>query len=226
MKRFAKRFAIFGLLGLITTVLMAWAVAIRTDAMTGPRRNFRTGMFMLEFPAPAQHTTWTFFPITRWGALQITSGNVGPEEIIGSTTIIVERLAEDQEVPSWSVMRRGDSRGVFNAVYLEQAFGFPMLAMMQTHRWDIAAHTPPTVDGLRVPEGLKFLGLGRWLPRRVIIVGTLLDTALYGWLWFSVCAFPGIARRSIRRWRGACLGCGYDVRHARHERCPECGLKC
>src|SRR5436190_562469 len=222
MKRLAMRLMIFGLLGLATTVIMSWVIALETDAKTGPRRNFRTGAFMLEFPAPAQHTTWTFFPITRWGALQITSGNVGSESTIGSTRIFVERLAEDQEVPSWSVMRRGDPRGVFDAVYLEQAFGFPMLAMVQQYRWSPPENPKLEIDGLRVPEGLKPFGLGRWLPARMIFPGVLIDSALYGWLWFAVLAFPGIMRRTIRGWRHLCLGCGYDLRHAQHDRCPEC----
>ena len=32
-------------------------------------------------------------------------------------------------------------------------------------------------------------------------------------------------RRRVRRWRGQCLRCGYDLRGARHERCPECGAE-
>ncbi len=31
-------------------------------------------------------------------------------------------------------------------------------------------------------------------------------------------------RRLIRRRRGLCPACGYDLRHAEHEACPECGV--
>ena len=31
-------------------------------------------------------------------------------------------------------------------------------------------------------------------------------------------------RRLIRRRRGLCATCGYDLRHAEHEACPECGV--
>lgn len=225
MSRLAIRLLAFGLLGLLTTIVVCWVLSLRTDWRTGPRRNFGTGLFMLEFPAPAQNTTWTFFPITQWGVLQISAGNSGPD-VPGNDSGYppAERMAEDHEVPTWSVMRRGDPRGVFDAVYLEQGFGFPMLAMAQQFRWTSAA--TPDVDGLPVPKGFRSLGPGEWVPTRFIPAGVAIDSAVYGWLWFAVLMFPGIVLRSVRHWRRVCLGCGYDLRHARHDRCPECGLKC
>ncbi len=35
---------------------------------------------------------------------------------------------------------------------------------------------------------------------------------------------PFALRRLIRRRRGLCLACGYDLRHGEHEACPECGV--
>ena len=32
-------------------------------------------------------------------------------------------------------------------------------------------------------------------------------------------------RRHIRRKRGLCVSCGYDLRHADHAACPECGAR-
>src|SRR5882762_6530272 len=100
MKRLAIRIVAFGLLGFVASVF-----ALQTDWHAGPRRNFRTGMFMLEYPAPSQNTVWTFFPITRWGVWEITTGNVGPESAGKFGEVAAERMAEEQEVPSWSVMR-------------------------------------------------------------------------------------------------------------------------
>ncbi|MCH8152706.1 MAG: hypothetical protein IH830_10090 [Planctomycetes bacterium] len=34
---------------------------------------------------------------------------------------------------------------------------------------------------------------------------------------------PRTLRRLIRRKRGLCVACGYDLRHADHDACPECG---
>ena len=75
MARLLVRIVIFGAMGLLTTVALAWAIALRTDWHAGPRWNFGSGMYMLEYPAPHQNTTWTFFPVTGWGVLQITEGD-------------------------------------------------------------------------------------------------------------------------------------------------------
>ncbi len=34
---------------------------------------------------------------------------------------------------------------------------------------------------------------------------------------------PFVLRRLIRQRRGLCPACGYDLKHAEHESCPECG---
>src|SRR5262245_49575628 len=142
MRRVAIRVLAYGALGLMTTVIVSWCFALKTNWMTGPRRNFRNGLFMLEFRSPEQNTTWTFFPITQWGVMQLSAGNSGPDDSANPVTLPAERMAEEQEVPKWSVMRRGDARGVFDALYLEQAFGFPMLAMAQEFRWSTGQPAP------------------------------------------------------------------------------------
>jgi hypothetical protein len=40
-------------------------------------------------------------------------------------------------------------------------------------------------------------------------------------LWFA----PAVLRRQIRRARGRCLACGYDLKGATLAVCPECGGK-
>jgi len=79
----------------------------------------------------------------------------------------------------------------------------------------------------------------RLLPLRPIFPGFLVNTLFYAAIWFGI--FFGVAalRRAIRRGRGRCVKCGYDLRghHSPHphpqplsrgERgvqvgCPECG---
>ncbi len=56
-------------------------------------------------------------------------------------------------------------------------------------------------------------------------LGFVLNTVYYTstpWLFI----FAGYAlRRRARRKRGLCVACGYDLRHADHEACPECGAR-
>jgi hypothetical protein len=63
---------------------------------------------------------------------------------------------------------------------------------------------------------------GRRLPLRPIALGLTVNTALCTLvLWLLELLLT--SRRRLRRWRGRCLACGYDLRGAEHERCPECG---
>ncbi len=61
------------------------------------------------------------------------------------------------------------------------------------------------------------------LPLRPIWPGFAVNTIFYAallWLPFA----PFALRRLIRQRRGLCPACGYDLRHAEHEACPECGV--
>jgi hypothetical protein len=63
----------------------------------------------------------------------------------------------------------------------------------------------------------------RRVPLLPVWEGLLANTAFFAALfWLAV---PGqiALRRGLRRRRGRCPGCGYDVAHADHASCPECG---
>ena len=67
---------------------------------------------------------------------------------------------------------------------------------------------------------------GGLLPLRPIFPGVIINTLFYAAIWFGV--FFGVAalRRFIRKKRGRCVKCSYDLRSgfAGEERgCPECG---
>ncbi len=77
-------------------------------------------------------------------------------------------------------------------------------------------------------------GLALWLPRPPSLpfgiyregFGPRFATNTFFWaavLWLLIPG-PFALRRLIRRRRGLCAACGYDLRHAEHEACPECGL--
>lgn len=65
---------------------------------------------------------------------------------------------------------------------------------------------------------------GPELPLRPLWPGFLANTTFYAATWFVLLTGPGILRRYVRRRRGRCLTCGYDLSHADHEACPECGV--
>ena len=91
-------------------------------------------------------------------------------------------------------------------------------------------HDARDTDPFWLPEKYWWERLGFFRRSSVLFVGNILGVPP----WFAVLA-PGAvavapllwlrrdARRRLRRSRGLCITCGYDLRGAAHERCPECG---
>ncbi|MEE9296196.1 MAG: hypothetical protein V3W34_14715 [Phycisphaerae bacterium] len=59
-----------------------------------------------------------------------------------------------------------------------------------------------------------------------VLPGFAINTLFYAAILWLVIPGPFALRRLIRRKRGHCIKCGYDLRHADHEACPECGAVC
>ncbi|MHC4786375.1 MAG: hypothetical protein ACYTE6_10465 [Planctomycetota bacterium] len=53
--------------------------------------------------------------------------------------------------------------------------------------------------------------------------GFAFNTVFYAAILWLLIPGPFALRRLVRRRRGLCPACGYDLKHAEHESCPECG---
>ncbi len=53
--------------------------------------------------------------------------------------------------------------------------------------------------------------------------GLAVNTAFYSAIFWLAVPGPKLLRRLMRRRRGLCPMCGYDLAHHHHEICPECG---
>jgi hypothetical protein len=78
---------------------------------------------------------------------------------------------------------------------------------------------PAWMSGIRVPE--KVASGSRDLPLVPLWPGFLVDTAFWGGAAFLVWSVPGFVRRGVRRRRGRCVRCGYELKGLAV--CPECG---
>ncbi len=79
-------------------------------------------------------------------------------------------------------------------------------------------------EGLSIPEWVPWQERDfRYLPTRPIWAGFAINTVFYGGavglVWFGL----GAARQAVRRWRGRCVNCAYDLRGNTSGVCPECG---
>ena len=64
----------------------------------------------------------------------------------------------------------------------------------------------------------------RSLPFYPLLPGFTINTIFYAAILWLLTLGPFTAHRFIRRKRGRCIKCGYDLRHVEHDQCPECGM--
>ena len=63
----------------------------------------------------------------------------------------------------------------------------------------------------------------RFLPYDPIFPGFITNTLFYSGVWFGVFFSVGFVKRAVRRKRGRCVKCSYDLRGEFEKGCPECG---
>jgi len=65
--------------------------------------------------------------------------------------------------------------------------------------------------------------LHRLIPLRPIFPGFIINTLVYAAVWFGIFFGVGFVKRVLRRKRGRCVKCSYDLRGEFDRGCPECG---
>lgn len=119
----------------------------------------------------------------------------------------------------------------------EAAYGWPMYAMWcsyYTRAWEKdengrRIYQPAEYEAvLQIPESLQRLSPltleNHYLPLQPISLGFAGNTAIYASAWWIALVGIAKARRHLRRAKGKCISCAYDLRGITSDRCPECGF--
>jgi hypothetical protein len=141
------------------------------------------------------------------------------------------------EWPREASMRTSLSRGPVSAerwmalgersvFWTEYRYGWPFPALILVDQWwDVGAGAQRAHTGICFDQTTPPIGVGRqWIyPKTPIWPGFALNCVLYGAMVYGLWSTPGAVRRALRRQRGECAWCGYDLRGLPQKFCPECG---
>jgi hypothetical protein len=132
------------------------------------------------------------------------------------------------EAPAVSVLLGSPPRQAFIQEHGDTVGGGGFLLAGGFSGWpwpSMIAYTAQSPAGMR--EVLWRVRVGNRtadLPMEPVWPGFALDTAMYGSLVFLLWSGPRLVRRRVRKRRGRCVGCGYDLKgNVWGGVCPECG---
>ena len=210
MKHRIFRLVVFLVLGMLLATLVAWLLTEYQPV----RVNWLDARLM----GRAQEPLWDVRTYSRRGAMRIESD-------AGMTRV----LREPRQAPHWSRASVAPTKEDVEARLhvVENAYGWPMLSHFHRettrHGEDLAVFEWSAT----VPDPSKRgRTANRELPLGPIWPGLAINTILYAALLWLLTLGPFTLRRVLRRKRGRCIKCGYDLRGAEHEVCPECGAAC
>jgi hypothetical protein len=213
--RLAIRLAACAVIGAAVTIVVAWALLVWIEIT--PMR------FSLPERRPVDVGEWPRRVPSDWPpfAARVRAEGSGPARRV---TWIGNTLSKQQvgtpERFVLSLIQRG-----WPVVALESR---AYLGPGGTQRWkwmrgiSIPGWTtgkPPSWIRPRPPEHFG----SPFLPVVPVWPGFALDTAFYGAIAFALWSAPGLIRRRLRRARGHCPACGYNLEGAPTATCPECG---
>jgi hypothetical protein len=252
MKRSKKRTLLMVLLlltgGAIINVAVAWAFVWKSwpmfaDGIISPPADVK--IFSADEQNPGRYSFWRLSRCDRLGATRYQSFWTAPHASYGlgrSTPSPTEFLFP------WAAMLAPWTTELKDELFYRgsDARGWPMLSM---YAWWDGTVSQSGSEGDRMRDisfaigelhlGSRMVASGstnsidiydaRVLPLGIIWPGFAINTVFYAAVLWVLFAAPGAVRRFVRRRRGRCTRCGYDLRgHAlagpsADLRCPECG---
>ena len=207
MNRRLVTLAIFLLLGAVVNVAVAWGIVLWSN----------------EFPyTPAyeklgKRADWSRPVVRDWPPPQF--------QAFGQTwglslqiQVVQPSLSRTSPGAGLSLFRSGWPSRAVEAEYQGKHFGGTPLKPIWRYSIELPQRARPNEPACYRP-----------VPCRPIWPAFAINTAFYAaMLWPLICgpiALRRVIRRHIRRKRGLCIACGYDLRGNLSHGCPECGWR-
>lgn len=219
MRRTTVRICVYLLLGLATSVVAAWAMPLIPWSQKS--RAQRTSVSIPEgvpkgWAIYASANSFHRRVILSWEALQTLT----------PPTVDELTLRAFGAPPGLRPAPGFESAGMHQVV---QA-GFPMRSLAGLVSYNNSrVLTAASVAGAgrswawRFPTGAAPSSADPEMPMFPMPLGLAIDTAFFAALWLGLIAGAGAVRREMRRRRGQCPRCAYDLRDGVESGCPECG---
>ncbi len=230
MKRLSGRIVVCLVLGVMTLFALTWGMALLWPGATGGPATF--GADLQYYYSQYSGRLWTITVERRFGLVEIVSADLVPSGASPQLTIDPGRSLNLQDISQWSLLRRENAlnAGVPTMTALQElGYGWPLPALVERHESvllsTIAPRTsiPPWYSSLEIPGMFHALGPGRSVPIEPIAIGIVVDVMTLAFGWFVLLWGTGMVRQAVRRSRGCCPRCGYDLRGNSAGGCPECG---
>ncbi|MFG0285501.1 MAG: hypothetical protein ACF8R7_13875 [Phycisphaerales bacterium JB039] len=236
-----RRILVALLLGSMTSIALAWAIAAWWPiSVSVPRSSIGAAVC---WGRPWHHVEFRQFGVRLrwWNDLEINGRLAAPAP--RAVADMIAQLERDRtagrvnmgapfrieaDVPNWGSLAQPAPPEL--AMGSDTAFGWPAPCMWYQVLSTFDAPTMSIVaDELRGGVHLRGgpptgRGAGFYaLPLRPIWWGLVINTLFFSALWLVALTAPPMARGALRRRRGLCLRCGYDLQGQFTGGCPECG---
>ncbi len=240
MTRLAVKLVVFLLFGAMVNVGVAWGCAV----WIGPPGSYVPPPLNMDARKRVGRSEgWSAYRYDSTGVMRIVAywAYEEPGTIYAGSGFFDASPKPPAEslVPGWAaVIRPHGEYSLGRYRWVADARGWPMLSMWggaktrnigwmsggwverEAHPIRAILIQPDDEDDAWMAERSKLI------PLAPIFSGFAINTLLYGTVLWLLCVAPLApfrVRRYLRRKRGHCIKCGYDLRHAAHEVCPECG---
>jgi len=216
IKRCLYKLVVFLFLGAATSLVIAWSIAVYVQDRFQTRRDRLIDGYATYYSEWGSREQVDFHGVIVWTVYRFGAAQTGFE--LPETSIEWLGKVTAPALKPWSMRRILGPEFAQNGwlSFEDMGCGWPRIAM--AHTW--LDNTPTGVHQM-FPDSIE---VGRWnLPNRVVWSGFVVDTAFCAVIWFTLPWSFIQTRRAVRKRRGRCVNCGYDLRGTSSGGCAECG---